>query len=106
MIKFEYKGTVYTLEFTKRTVRMMEKSQGFNIDLIDVKPVTYVPMLWRGAFEVHHPRIKDELVNEIYTNMGNKEELIPQLVKLYLEPINSLFDEPEEEEKKVTWEQV
>lgn len=101
-IQFTYEGTDYTLEFTRRTVKQMEKS-GFNVNEIGDKPMTMLPQFFAGAFLAHHPRVKDETVNAIYGRLPNKESLIEKLVEMYNDPLNALVDEPEDDSKKVEW---
>lgn len=104
-IVFEYDGEEYTLEFNKRTVREME-SKGFTAEEIGNKPMTYLPMLFEGAFQMHHRRIKESIVNEIYEVMTDKQELVMALVELYNEPLNNLMDEPSDESKNVKWKKI
>lgn len=102
-IEIEYDGITYKLGFTRATIRSME-SQGFVMQKIAEQPVTYVPMLWNGAFLLHHKKIKQEKVNEIFNNIENKEDLIPTLASLYAEAMSTLMDEPTEDStKKATW---
>ncbi len=100
-IRFEFEGTDYTLEFTRNSIRQME-SKGFKINDIQDKPMTVLPQLFAGAFLVHHRNIKQETVDKIFNQMGNKQELIEKLGAMYAEPLESLFDEPEEGNLK--WE--
>lgn len=93
-INFEYQGEHYTLEFSRRTVQEMERS-GFNINKVIDAPLTGVEMLFNGAFLMHHRRIKQEKINEIYRVLTNKQELVEKLIVLYNEPLSSLMDEPE-----------
>lgn len=101
-IEFEVEGTPYTLEFSRRTQTSMERN-GFRLDQIGDQPQTMIPMLFRGAFMMHHPRIKEEEVNTIYNRLGNKDELITALVECYGDVTSTLFDEPEDDSKKVQW---
>ena len=48
-ITFEYEGKDYTLEYTRNSVRTMER-RGFVSDDITTKPMTVVPDLFAGAF--------------------------------------------------------
>ena len=100
-VQFECEGVEYTLEFSRRTQSQMERA-GFQLDEIGSKPQTMIPMLFRGAFIMHHPRIKEEQVNHIYKCLDQKEELIHELINCYTAVTETLFEEPEEE-KKVTW---
>lgn len=93
-IKFTYKDQDYILEYTRKTVKVME-GNGFNINEIDTKPMLMVPILFRGAFLSKHRFVKDEVVDDIYKNISHKTELIETLVEMYTDTIETLFDEPE-----------
>ena len=103
-LNFEYKGTQYTLEYTRRTVEQMEK-EGFVADDIRNKPMTMLPTLFAGAFKAHHKFVKREVIDEIYSKMTNKADLIGKLAEMYSEPIMALIDEPVESAENLTWTQ-
>ena len=102
-ISFEFEGTRYTLAFTKMSVRAMT-SNGFAPSMVTEKPAIGVPALFRGAFLANHKWIKDDLKDKIYEHMPMKQDLIAKLLEMYAEVINEMFDEPEDDEKKVTWD--
>ena len=103
-LKFSYKGTDYTLEYTRRTVEQMER-EGFVAEEIRTKPMTMLPTLFAGAFKAHHKFVKAEVIDEIFSKMSNKGELIGKLAEMYNEPIMALVDEPAEDEGNVDWTQ-
>lgn len=103
-LNFEYKGTEYTLEFTRRTVEQMER-EGFVADDVRTKPMTTLPTLFAGAFRAHHKYVKREVIDEIYAKMTNKADLIGKLAEMYNEPIAALIDEPVESSENLTWTQ-
>ena len=103
-LNFKYNGTEYTLEFTRRTVEQMER-EGFVADDLKSKPVTMLPTLFAGAFKAHHRYVKREVIDEIYSKMTNKADLIGKLAEMYNEPIMSLIDEPAESSENLTWTQ-
>lgn len=102
VLKFEYEGVPYTLEFTRKTVEKMER-RGFSISEVTTKPMTAIPQLFAGAFLAHHPTVKAQLVDEILENMGDKENLIAELSDLYSEPILSLIESEPGKKGKVAW---
>lgn len=102
-ITFTYKDRDYTLEFTRRTVKQME-DEGFNAGLIGDKPATMLPALFAGAFKAHHKFVKQEIIDEIYSKLPDKETLIGKLAEMYNDPISSLLEDPEDESEKVNWE--
>ncbi len=93
----------YTLEFTRKTVSILEK-QGFVLSDIAEKPMTTLPELFAGAFLAHHMYVKRDVIDGIYDSMPNKEDLIKRLAEMYNEPIEALIAEPEESEGNVSWE--
>ena len=103
-LNFAYKGTDYTLEFTRKSVEQMER-EGFVADDIHTKPMTTLPALFAGAFKAHHRWVKREVIDEIYGLMKNKGDLIGKLAEMYNEPILALVDEPDESSENLTWTQ-
>ena len=103
-LNFNYNGTEYTLEFTRRTVAQMER-EGFVADEIQTKPMTMLPTLFAGAFKANHRWVKPELIDEIYSKMTNKGELIGKLAEMYNEPIMALVNDPAESSENLTWTQ-
>lgn len=103
-LNFVYNGTEYTLEFTRKSVEQMER-EGFVADDINTKPMTMLPTLFAGAFKAHHRWVKREVIDEIYSKMTNKGELIGKLAEMYNEPILALVDDPAESSENLTWTQ-
>jgi hypothetical protein len=103
-LNFKYNGTEYTLEFTRRTVEQMER-EGFVADDLKSKPLTMLPTLFAGAFKANHRYVKREVIDEIYSKMTNKADLIGKLAEMYNEPIMALIDEPAESAENLTWTQ-
>ena len=102
-IVFNYEDKEYTLEFTRRTVKQME-DEGFVAQDIDRKPMTLLPALFAGAFKAHHRFVKQEVIDQIYKALPNKEELIGKLAEMYNDPITSLMEEPDDKSvKNVNW---
>jgi hypothetical protein len=101
-LRFTYQGKEYVLEYTRKSVEQMEKN-GFVASDIKEKPVTTLPALFAGAFFANHRFVKDDVINEIYSKLTNKQELIGKLAEMYNEPIMALIDEPEESEGNLDW---
>ncbi len=101
-INFEHKGVAYTLEYTRKSIENLER-RGFKISDIEEKPVTTFPMLFAGAFLAHHRFVKPEIIDEIFKQIKNKDELIGKLAEMYNEPIREMLDEPEESEGNLVW---
>ncbi|HJA69242.1 MAG TPA: DUF5055 domain-containing protein [Firmicutes bacterium] len=101
-LEFTYDGKEYCLEYTRRSVETMEK-RGFIASDITDKPMTTLPALFAGAFLANHRFVKQETIDEIYSHLKNKQELIGKLAEMYNEPILALVDDPEENEGNVDW---
>ena len=101
-MNFTYDGKDYTLEFTRRTVAEMEK-KGFIASDITEKPMTTLPALFAGAFLAHHRFVKEDIINDIYSKLTKKEDLIGKLAEMYNEPILALVEEPEKAEGNLDW---
>lgn len=99
---FAFEDKEYTLEFTRRTVAEMEK-KGFIASDITDKPMTTLPALFAGAFLAHHRFVKEDVINDIYSKLTKKEDLIGKLAEMYNEPIMALVQEPEEDKGNVNW---
>jgi hypothetical protein len=102
-ITITYKDRTYTLEFNRHTVSELEQ-KGFNLSEIQNKVATFLPMLFAGAFTMHHRFVKPDIIDDIYKHIPNKMALLDRLSSLYAEPINALFDEPEESEVNAVWD--
>ena len=101
-LRFTYQNKEYVLEYTRRSVEIMEK-KGFVASDIQTKPVTILPALFAGAFLANHRNENPEVIEKIYSKMTNKQELIGKLAEMYNETIMALVDEPEESEGNLDW---
>ena len=101
-LRFTYQDKQYTLEYTRKSVEMMEK-QGFVATEIKDKPMTTLPALFAGAFLANHRFVKQDVIDEIFSKMTNKTDLIGKLAEMYNEPIMTLIDDPEEAEGNLDW---
>ena len=80
----------------------MEK-KGFIASDITEKPMTTLPALFAGAFLAHHRFVKSDIIDNIYSKLTKKEDLIGKLAEMYNEPILTLVEEPEEAEGNLDW---
>lgn len=90
----------YTLAYTRETARTMQQN-GFDIAEIRSKPNIMIPLLFRGAFLAYHKDIKTKVVDDIFDKIKDRSGLIGELIGMYQECVDSLFDEPEE--GNVSW---
>ena len=102
-LNFEYKGKEYTLEYTRESVRQMER-EGFKSSDVLEKPMLTLPKLFAGAFKAHHKwGTKPQDIEEIYNNFKNKDALFEKLAEMYNEPMEAMLDEPDEG-NAIAWE--
>jgi len=101
-IKFSHDGKDYVLEFTRKSIEMMER-QGFSISETTDKPMTMLPTLFRGAFLAHHKYVKAEVIDGLFSKITNREKLFQTLIEMYNEPIVALMNEPEADEGNISW---
>ncbi len=101
-LRFTHEGKDYCLEFTRKSVELMEKN-GFVASDIKEKPMTTIPALFAGAFLANHRYVKQETIDAILKKLKNKDELIGKLAEMYNEPIITLIEEPEEAEGNLDW---
>ena len=101
-INFCYGGTDYTLEYTRKTVEMMERKGFSATELVD-KPMTVFPQLFAGAFLAHHKFARPELIETIHDSLENKEELVNELIEMYNAPIKALIEGTGSSAGNVSW---
>ena len=105
-LRFTYEEKTYTLEYTRRTVKMLE-AQGFVLEDVTKQLMTMLPMLFRGAFLAHHRGMDPNKIDQIFDLTPNKEALMGKLAEMYAAPYNDLLAEPAEGDLgKVEWTAV
>lgn len=103
-IEFEYKGKEYTLEYTRESVKQMQR-EGFAAGDLVNKPMIVLPQLFAGAFKAHHRfDVKQKDIDEIFAQFKNKQALVEKLAEMYHEPMETLMDDPEDEGNAIAWE--
>ncbi len=100
---FEHNKKEYTLEFTRESVKQMER-EGFVAGDIMTKPMNTLPKLFAGAFKAHHKYdVKQKQIDEIFDLFTNKNALIEKLAEMYHEPFETLMDDANEG-NLIAWE--
>lgn len=103
-IIFEYQGKDYCLEYTRETVRQMEREGFRSSDVID-KPMLSLPKLFAGAFKAHHKYgLKEKAVEEMFNLFTNKDALFEKLAEMYNSPMEAMLDEPEDSGNAIVWD--
>ena len=92
-ITFEHEGKEYTLEFTRESIKQMER-EGFVAGDVVNKPMNTLPKLFAGAFKAHHRfDTKQKKIDEIFELFTNKQALVEKLAEMYAEPLETLMDD-------------
>ena len=103
-LTFEYNGTTYTMEYSRKALEVLEKQFGVSVAaaLRGEINVSDLPNIFRCSLLMHHPRMKQTTVEMLFDMMGDKTELATALVELMAVVANSIFEEPEEG-KAISW---
>lgn len=90
-------GREYTLEYSRKSVVKAENA-GLDINALDSKSMTMIPLLFWGAFLMHHPYMtKDQTDKILFEGLGGlNEEEMGYLGKLYAEPFQTLIASEDE----------
>ena len=104
-LSFEYKGKDYTLEYTRESIKQMER-EGFVAEATGKKPMLTLPKLFSGAFKAHHKfDVKQKVIEEMFELFTNKDALLAKLVEMYQEPFEALMDDDNiDAGNAITWE--
>jgi hypothetical protein len=104
-LNFEYEGKEYTLEFTRESIKQMER-EGFVASDVVNKPMNTLPKLFAGAFKAHHRfDTKQKKIDEIFELFTNKQALVEKLAEMYSEPMETLMDdEAIDKGNAIAWE--
>lgn len=103
-INLEYNGKKYCLEYTRESVKQMER-EGFVANEIITKPMLTLPKLFAGAFKAHHKYdAKQKVIDEIFDALANKGALLEKLAEMYNEPMETLLDDCGDEKNAIAWD--
>ena len=105
ILSFEFENKEYTLEYTRESVKQMER-EGFKSDDIVNKPMLTLPKLFAGAFKAHHKfDVKQKDIDKMFELFKNKQALIEKLAEMYAEPFETLMDDDNiDEGNAIAWE--
>mgnify|MGYP002521087765 CR=1 FL=1 len=104
-ISFEWNGTEYTLEYNRAAAELLEKKHGINVMRMvsggEVR-VTDLPDMFRAALMMHHPNMKRETADALYSLLADKDGLYVALAEMLAATVGDIFEEPEEG-KAICW---
>lgn len=103
-IKFTHDGKDYVLAYTRASVERLER-EGFNLQNVSSMPISTIPVLFRGAFYANHSDVSKDKIEELYKLFKDKQKLIEVLGEMIADPINTLFEEPDEK-NAITWDAI
>lgn len=85
-------GREYTLEFSRKTVAKTEQA-GLDVNRLESASMTMIPLLFWGAFLMHHPHMTREQTDKIlFEGLGGlNESEMAYLGKLYAAPFQTLI---------------
>lgn len=85
-------GREYTLEYSRKTVMRTEQA-GLDINALESKSMTMIPLLFWGAFLMHHPHMTKEQTDKIlFDGLGGlSADEMAYLGKLYAAPFETLI---------------
>ena len=90
-------GREYTLEYSRKSVVKAENA-GLDVNQLESKSMTMIPIMFWGAFLMHHPHMTREQTDKILFDglggLGDAE--MTYLGKLYAEPFKTLVAREEE----------
>ena len=105
-ITINYANKEYTLEYNRAVVILMER-QGFNINELDSKAVLNTSLLVRYAFFLHHRKLEENKIFEIYDSITNRDGFVEKLIDMCSDTYVSMLNDPEdnggETEGNATW---
>lgn len=104
-IVIDYEGSKYTLEYNRDSIRYLEEVYNFSYQDMERMKLSKLPDLFFCGFRMHHPNMKRQTSDTIFSLVGDKTGLMAVLLDLYRYALMSMFDEPEEG-KALTWKAV
>lgn len=94
-------GDTYVLEFSRESV-VFTNRQGFNVSVIDSNMMEMLPILFYGAFRMHHKNVSRQRTDKIlFEDLGGLSNAsIERLLQLYNAPHNALIHDDGEGDEK------
>lgn len=107
-ITFEKDDKKYILEYDRKSVAAIEKA-GFNINEFADKPMTMLPLAFKGLFIKNHKFVSEAFIEECFDNFKNKDKLIETIGTMLAETYETLqsnTDEKGNDLGNIEWETV
>lgn len=102
-ITFTYNDTPYVLEYNRMAIKQMEDA-GFSLQEFTKKPMINIELAFRGLFLKNHRKTNDNVINEIYNKLQDKQKLIETISVMLNESYTSLLDDDPSDEGNLNWD--
>lgn len=102
-INLTYNDKTYTLEYDRASAKLLEKA-GFELEKFLEKPLTNIELAFTGAFIKNHPKLDQNIIDELYSACPDKQGLIAAITQMITECYESLLSDPEGKEGNAQWE--
>lgn len=106
MIKFDYNGTTYVLEFDRESAVRAERMYDISMSELQSGKSYLAEALFAAALAKHHPKMKSSTAKTLFDLMEDKVGLYTKLTGMYAAAAGSLLDDPSDEGKAITWSEV
>lgn len=81
----------YTLKMTRNTVKWLE-SNGFSMEALYQKPVTYYDLIWMGLFLENYKDMNPNLAMKLMKSYEESGKKVGRVIKFAIEEYQSLMD--------------
>lgn len=89
---------IYTLDFTRATVKFAE-DRGFDWDDVGSKPASLIELIWFTAFRRYHSKMSMAETTAMLEKLGGmKQSWLIRLRDLYNQALSTLIADPDAEE--------
>lgn len=105
MIKFNYEGQEFHLEFDRASVELLERT-GFSLTEFSGHLATMQPLLFRGAFFKNHRFVKNLDYDKMWESVKKKRQLINALADEVAKTYETLMTDEETDEGNDIWEVI
>lgn len=100
VIRDAEKGVEYTLQFNRESV-LFTNNQGFRASDMTDNLEGMLPILFYGAFRMHHKEVARNKTNALLDELAPvSQDFVVRLLELYAEPRNALVNDNPDAERK------
>lgn len=81
-ITFEHNGSTYTLEFNRAAMIALE-NDGVVLKKAEEMPITTIYKFFKAALVKHHPKMTEQMAQELFEEQGDLFELMSDLSDMF-----------------------